>query len=76
MLLSKLQEARDEYKKLYTEKTRIEEKLKKLKQKVRTKKSRLAQQDEVCTNTPKTDPSFDFMHNVGTYWTAIVDELM
>lgn len=75
-LLKNLQEARDEYKKLYTEKTRIQEKLLKLQQKVKTKKNSRAHQETITSDTPKVDHAVDFMDNVCTTWRAIVDELM
>ena len=75
-LLKNLQEARDEYKKLYTEKNRIQDKLSRLQHKVRTKKNSRVQQDTVSPNTSNADPATDFMDNVCSTWRAIVDELM
>lgn len=68
-LLKNLEDARDEYKKLYTEKIRIQEKLSRLQQKVKSKKVSRASQE---TSAPK----FNFMDNVSSSWRATIDELM
>lgn len=70
--MKNLEEAREEYKKLYTEKIRIQEKLTRLQQKVKTKKSTRAHQDTSEVDSAKTE----FLNSVSSSWRAIVDELM
>ncbi|XP_026281434.1 calcium-binding and coiled-coil domain-containing protein 2 isoform X3 [Frankliniella occidentalis] len=70
-LLKNLQEAREEYKKLYTEKILTQEKLSKLKQKIKSKKTSRAQQESTL-NAPKAD----FMDAVSASWRYTIDELM
>lgn len=71
-LMKNLQEAKEEYTKLYTEKIRIQEKLSRLQQKVKSKKVSRAHQDATSSATPKAD----FMSNVSSSWRATIDELM
>ncbi|XP_034241818.1 rootletin-like isoform X2 [Thrips palmi] len=71
-LLKNLEEAREEYKKLYTEKIKIQEKLSRLQQKVKTKKSSRSNHDTSEVDSAKTE----FLKSVSSSWRAIVDELM
>ncbi|KAK3930223.1 Tax1-binding protein 1-like protein B [Frankliniella fusca] len=67
-LLKNLQDAREEYKKLYTEKILTQEKLSRLKQKVKAKKTSRAQQE--------SSPKADFIDAVSASWRYTIDELM
>lgn len=71
-LLKNLQEARDEYKKLYTEKMRAQEKFTRLQQKVKAKKMSRAHQETLGTSSTRAN----FMDNVSSSWRATIDELM